>query len=92
MEVPAARTTTGQCSMGAPDTPAAQAPAADTTMSSSSSSSITPGSTLESLPRAALQHIFQLVCDSSPPDRPGTCWISPVCKQWRDLASTWSAP
>jgi hypothetical protein len=39
-----------------------------------------------SLPGAAQLRILQLVCDSCGPTTPGTCWVSPVCKQWRDLA------
>jgi hypothetical protein len=38
------------------------------------------------LPGAAQLRIFQLLCDSCPPVTPGTCWLAPVCKQWRDLA------
>jgi hypothetical protein len=42
---------------------------------------------IASLPNAFLLHIFQLLCDSCGPDKPGTCLLVPVCKQWRDLAS-----
>jgi hypothetical protein len=38
------------------------------------------------LPGSAQLRIFQLLCDSCPPDTPGTCWLAPVCKQWRSLA------
>jgi hypothetical protein len=40
------------------------------------------------LPDSALQHIFQLLCDSCQPEVPGTCWLAPVCKQWRELAGS----
>jgi hypothetical protein len=40
------------------------------------------------LPGSAQLRIFQLVCDSCPPDTPGTCWLAPVCKQWRGLAGS----
>jgi hypothetical protein len=38
------------------------------------------------LPGSSQLHIFQLVCDSCPPDTPGTCWLAPVCQAWRSLA------
>jgi hypothetical protein len=52
----------------------------------SSSSSSTQGFSITSLPGAAQLRIFQLFCDGCGPDTPGTCWLAPVCKQWRGLA------
>jgi hypothetical protein len=40
----------------------------------------------ESLPDKALLRIFQLLCDSCPPQTPGTCGVAPVCKQWQELS------
>jgi hypothetical protein len=51
--------------------------------SSSSSSSRAP---FASLSGAALLRILELLCDSCSPEVPGTCWVSPVCKQWQRLA------
>jgi hypothetical protein len=39
-----------------------------------------------SLPSSALLRIFELFCDSCGPEAPGICFLSGVCRQWRDAA------
>jgi hypothetical protein len=45
------------------------------------------GSLMDGLPDPVLLLIIAHVCASAPPQTPGICWVTPVCRRWRQLAA-----
>jgi hypothetical protein len=44
-------------------------------------------SLMDRLSDPVLLLIIVHVCASAPPQTPGICWVTPVCRRWRQLAA-----